>query len=46
MGDAEYMHAFHKIVMPVANEFNPDLVIGKKKNSVNTCSVVFFHRIL
>ncbi|OAA55920.1 histone deacetylase [Niveomyces insectorum RCEF 264] len=27
MGDAEYMAAFQKIVMPVACEFNPDLVI-------------------
>ncbi|KAK1761136.1 histone deacetylase clr3 [Echria macrotheca] len=27
MGDAEYMAAFQKIVMPIATEFNPDLVI-------------------
>jgi len=27
MGDAEYMAAFTKIVMPVAQEFDPDLVI-------------------
>jgi histone deacetylase 6 len=27
MGDGEYMAAFQKIVMPVAQEFNPDLVI-------------------
>jgi len=27
MGDAEYMAAFQKIVMPIAQEFNPDLVI-------------------
>ncbi|CAK7203248.1 Histone deacetylase hda1 [Sporothrix eucalyptigena] len=27
MGDGEYMAAFQKIVMPIANEFNPDLVI-------------------
>lgn len=27
MGDAEYMAAFNKIVMPVAHEFDPDLVI-------------------
>ncbi|KAK0634707.1 hypothetical protein B0T17DRAFT_586442 [Bombardia bombarda] len=27
MGDAEYMHAFQKIVMPIAYEFDPDLVI-------------------
>ncbi|KAL6889930.1 hypothetical protein HDV57DRAFT_488088 [Trichoderma longibrachiatum] len=27
MGDGEYMAAFQKIVMPIANEFNPDLVV-------------------
>lgn len=27
MGDGEYMAAFQKIIMPIANEFNPDLVI-------------------
>lgn len=27
MGDAEYMAAFQKIVMPIAQEFDPDLVI-------------------
>lgn len=27
MGDAEYMAAFQKIVMPIATEFDPDLVI-------------------
>ena len=29
MGDAEYLWAFQKIVMPIAVEFAPDLVIGK-----------------
>ncbi|TVY57878.1 Histone deacetylase clr3, partial [Lachnellula suecica] len=27
MGDGEYMAAFQKIVMPISQEFNPDLVI-------------------
>lgn len=27
MGDAEYLHAFAKVVMPVAREYDPDLVI-------------------
>lgn len=27
MGDADYLYAFQKIIMPVAFEFNPDLVI-------------------
>jgi len=29
MGDAEYLWAFQKIVMSIAMEFAPDLVIGK-----------------
>ena len=29
MGDADYMLAFQNIVMPIANEFDPDLVISK-----------------
>lgn len=28
MGDAEYLDAFNRVVMPIASEFNPDLVIG------------------
>ncbi|KAK1969001.1 histone deacetylase domain-containing protein [Colletotrichum sublineola] len=27
MGDGEYMAAFQKIIMPIANEFSPDLVV-------------------
>ncbi|PFH60143.1 hypothetical protein XA68_11385 [Ophiocordyceps unilateralis] len=27
MGDGEYMAAFQKIVMPIAKEFNPDMVV-------------------
>lgn len=29
MGDADYMYAFQHVVMPIATEFNPDLVIGE-----------------
>lgn len=29
MGDADYMYAFQHIVMPVAFDFAPDLVLGK-----------------
>jgi acetoin utilization deacetylase AcuC-like enzyme len=29
MGDAEYLFAFHRIVMPIAMEFSPDIVISK-----------------
>lgn len=28
MGDGDYMFAFQQIVMPIANEFDPDMVIG------------------
>lgn len=28
MGDAEYLHAFMKVVMPIAMEFAPELVIS------------------
>ncbi|EEB90165.1 hypothetical protein MPER_11667, partial [Moniliophthora perniciosa FA553] len=27
MGDADYLHAFHKVVMPIAMEFAPEMVI-------------------
>lgn len=29
MGDADYIHAFQKIVMPIAMEFAPELVMSK-----------------
>jgi hypothetical protein len=29
MGDAEYLHAFMRIVMPIAMEFSPDLVMSE-----------------
>lgn len=29
MGDGDYMFAFHQVVMPIATEFDPDLVIGR-----------------
>jgi acetoin utilization deacetylase AcuC-like enzyme len=28
MNDADYLYAFQEVVMPIAYEFNPDLVIG------------------
>jgi hypothetical protein len=28
VGDADYIYAFQKLVMPIAYEFNPQLVIG------------------
>lgn len=32
MGDADYIHAFEKVVMPIGREFNPDLVISMLPN--------------
>jgi acetoin utilization deacetylase AcuC-like enzyme len=29
MGDGDYMYAFQEVVMPIAQEFDPDLVISK-----------------
>lgn len=29
MGDADYLHAFEKTVMPISREFDPDLVISR-----------------
>lgn len=29
MGDADYLYAFQNIVMPIAMEFAPELVISK-----------------
>lgn len=29
MGDGDYMYAFQQVIMPIAHEFNPDLVISK-----------------
>ena len=28
VGDADYIYAFQKVVMPIAYEFNPQLVLG------------------
>ena len=28
MGDGDYMFAFQQVVMPIAQEFDPDLVIS------------------
>ena len=33
MGDGDYMYAFQHVVMPIATEFDPDLVIGMYSES-------------
>jgi hypothetical protein len=34
VGDADYIYAFQKVVMPIAYEFNPQLVIGRSRDVV------------
>ena len=29
MGDADYVYAFQQVVMPIAYEFAPDIVLGE-----------------
>jgi hypothetical protein len=36
MADADYLYAFQQIVMPIAYEFAPDLVIGEYTDSHST----------
>jgi histone deacetylase 6 len=35
MGDADYIHAFQKVVMPIAMEFAPEMVISKRQHKYN-----------
>ena len=35
MTDADYIHAFHKVIMPIALEFAPELVISKEHSCQN-----------
>ena len=36
MRDADYLHAFQKVIMPIALEFAPELVISKNQFSVDS----------
>ena len=40
MGDADYIYAFQQIVMPVAYDFDPDLVISMVPLSVNSIMLI------
>lgn len=31
MGDADYIHAFQKVILPIAMEFSPELVISESR---------------
>lgn len=33
MGDADYLYAFQQVVMPIAQEFDPDLVMSEQQSS-------------
>lgn len=35
MGDGDYMFAFQQVVMPIAQEFDPDLVISMAFSSID-----------
>lgn len=39
MGDGDYMYAFQKVIMPIALEFDPDLVIGETILVVSFCNI-------
>ena len=43
MGDAEYMHAMHHIILPVAYDFAPDLVLVRPAHacSIPTTDMIF-----
>lgn len=38
MGDGDYMYAFQQVVMPIAQEFDPDFVIGTSYHCTMQCS--------
>lgn len=46
MGDADYLHAFQSIVMPIAMEFAPEIVISKKILSICTQRLTFVVQFL
>jgi hypothetical protein len=39
MGDAEYLYAFQKLVLPICYEFAPDLIFGKLLLEPRICFV-------
>ena len=44
MGDPEYLYAFQNVVMPVAQSFDPDLVISKIHRSESNISSLTEHQ--
>lgn len=43
MGDGDYMYAFQQVVMPIAQEFNPDLVISMQMSKAPMDSQRLMH---
>ena len=39
-GDADYIYVFNRIVLPIATEFNPDIVIGTPKILLKNSNLV------
>jgi len=46
-GDGDYLYAFEKVVMPIAKEFAPEIVLGKRPPPHITHSLTFcsFRRV-
>lgn len=40
MGDADYIYAFQQLVMPIAMEFNPHLVMSKENTSYTVLRLI------
>ena len=40
MGDAEYIYAFQKVIMPIALEFGPELVLSEFTGSLFINSLI------
>jgi histone deacetylase 6 len=43
MGDAEYIHAFTRILLPIAYEFQPEFVLGNMKRNLDSFQMSSFY---
>jgi histone deacetylase 6 len=46
MGDAEYIYAFQKVIMPIAMEFAPELVISQSKALISLTDSSYWHTLV
>jgi histone deacetylase 6 len=46
MGDGDYMYAFQQVIMPIASEFNPDLVISMSCLCLLVCNVTLIFGVV